>query len=179
MRLLKRILLGVGVLVVVLIAVAFLLPREAQVTRSVDIAAKPAVIFPIASDLRRFNEWSPWLDLDPATSFTFTGPTDGVGQTLNWVSRDPRIAAGKIVVTRIDPDTLAEMSVTFGRQNNARSWIELAPNGGTTRVTWGFGADTGFNPVARYFGLALDRSIGPDYEKGLAKLKAVSEARNQ
>jgi hypothetical protein len=52
----------------------------------------------------------------------------------------------------------------------------MMPNGGTTRVTWGFAADTGFNPVARYLGLVLERAIGPDYERGLAKLKAAAEA---
>ena len=44
-------------------------------------------------------------------------------------------------------------------------------------MTWGFAADTGFNPVARYFGLVLDRAIGPDYERGLARLKAAAEGR--
>jgi Polyketide cyclase / dehydrase and lipid transport len=177
MRLLKRILAGVAILVVVLVAGAYLLPREAQVTRSLDIAAAPATIFPIASDLRRFNEWSPWLELDPATSYSFTGPTDGVGQTMNWISKDPTVGSGRIAVTRIDPGRLVEMSLVFGRQGTARSWIELTPNGGTTRVTWGFGADTGFNPVARYVGLMMDRAIGPDYEKGLARLKAKAEGR--
>ena len=62
------------------------------------------------------------------------------------------------------------------RERVACSWIELTPNGGTTRVTWGFGADTGFNPVARYVGLLMDRAIGPDYEKGLARLKAKAES---
>lgn len=177
MRLLKRILVGVAVVLVILVAAAYLLPREAQMTRSVDIAAVPSVIFPIASDLRRFNDWSPWHELDPATSYTFTGPTDGVGQTLNWVSKDPRVGSGQIAVTRIDPDKLVELSLAFGRRGNARSWIELVPNGGTTHVTWGFGADTGFNPVARYVGLAMDRAIGPDYEKGLSRLKAAAENR--
>jgi hypothetical protein len=179
MRLLKRILAGVAVVLVVLVVVAYLLPREARVIRSLDVAAAPAVIFPIASDLRRFNEWSPWRELDPATSYTFTGPTDGVGQTMNWTSKDPRVGSGTIAITRIDPGKLVEMSLAFGRRGSARSWIELTPNGGTTRVTWGFGADTGFNPVARYVGLIMDRAIGPDYDKGLARLKAAAEASHQ
>ncbi len=175
MRILKRIVAGVVIVLAALVVVAFFLPREAQVTRSVDIAAPPSVIFPIASDLRRFSEWSPWLDLDPATAYTFTGPTDGIGQTLSWASKDPRVGSGSMAVTLLEPGNLVEMSLAFGRRRNARSWIHLMPNGGTTRVTWGFGVDSGFNPVARYLGLVLERAVGPDYEKGLAKLKAVAE----
>jgi hypothetical protein len=32
------------------------------------------------------------------------------------------------------------------------------------------------NPIARYFGLLFHKMIGSDYERGLAKLKAVAEA---
>ena len=162
-----------------LVVVAFFLPREPEVSRSVDIAAPPSLIFPIASDLRRFREWSPWLELDPATTYTFTGPTEGVGQTMTWASKDPTVGSGSMAVTLLEPGNLVEMSLAFGRQANARSWIHLTPNGGTTRVTWGFATDTGFNPVARYLGLVLDRAIGPDYERGLARLKAAAEAECQ
>jgi hypothetical protein len=43
-------------------------------------------------------------------------------------------------------------------------------------VLWGFDAEHGMNPLARWFGLLFDRMIGPDFEQGLAKLKTVMEA---
>ena len=79
-------------------------------------AAPPSAIFPIASDLRRFREWSPWLELDPATTYTFTGPTEGVGQTMTWASKDPTVGSGSMAVTLLEPDNLVEMSLAFGRQ---------------------------------------------------------------
>ena len=36
--------------------------------------------------------------------------------------------------------------------------------------------DLGGNPVNRYFGLIMDKMIGPDFEEGLAKLKEIAEA---
>jgi effector-binding domain-containing protein len=36
-------------------------------------------------------------------------------------------------------------------------------------------SDMGNNPIGRWFGLCMDNMIGADYEKGLAKLKEVSE----
>ena len=53
--------------------------------------------------------------------------------------------------------------------------IKLEPSGTGSKVTWDFSSDLGFNPVLRYFGLGFDKMVGPDYEAGLAKLKAVAE----
>jgi hypothetical protein len=46
-----------------------------------------------------------------------------------------------------------------------------------TKVTWGDYADVGFNPYGRYFILFMDAFMGPDFEKGLNKLKNVIEKK--
>jgi len=169
--------LGIAIVGVVVLAVvvAFLLPRHAMVTRSVEITAPPSVIYPIVSDLRRFNEWSPWAEIDPETIYTFTGPIDGVGQRLNWESRDERVGSGSMAIAAIEPETQVDMSIDFGAQGTALASLVLEPAGAGSKVTWGFDSDLGFNPIARYFGMMMDGMIGPDYEKGLARLKTVAE----
>jgi hypothetical protein len=52
----------------------------------------------------------------------------------------------------------------------------LTPEGSGTRATWTLTSDFSRSLVGRYFGLALDGMVGPDYEKGLAKLKALAES---
>lgn len=178
-RVLRWLGIAIVALVVAGLAVAFILPRHAVITRSIDIAAPPADVWPIVADLRRFNEWSPWADLDPDAAFTFTGPTDGVGQTLNWESDDQRVGSGAMTVEALDPDTRVDIGVAFADAGTANSFVMLEPAGSGTRATWGFDSDLGFNPIARYFGMMADGVVGPDYEKGLARLKAVAEAPPQ
>src|SRR3546814_19010105 len=48
-------------------------------------------------------------------------------------------------------------------------------SGGGVRVTWSDAGDLGMRPLHRWFGLFFDRMIGGDFEKGLAKLKKLSE----
>jgi len=43
-------------------------------------------------------------------------------------------------------------------------------------VKWGFATDMGMNPIARWMGLMMDRWVGADYQKGLARLKDLVEA---
>jgi len=169
-------------IVAVVIAVAFVgaliswsLPRYATVTRTVDVAAPAEAVFPLVSDLRRYNEWSPWLEKDPQARLTFTGPVDGVGQTMNWESANKDVGTGKQSITRIDPGKEVETAVDFGSQGSATATVKLEPNGDKTKVTWGFSSDLGYNPISRYMGLMFDGWIGPDYERGLARLKSVVE----
>lgn len=170
--------LGIGILGVVVVAlvVAFILPRHAVVVRSVEIAAPPAAVFPLVSDLRRFNEWSPWVGLDPKAVYTFTGPTDGVGQTLNWQSDEPRVGNGAMTIAGIEPDSRVDLTIAFADAGTAAAFVTLEPVGSGTRASWAFDSDLGFNPIARYFGVMADGVVGPDYELGLARLKAVAEA---
>jgi hypothetical protein len=176
MLIVKRILLGIVILAAVLVVIAYILPRHATVFRSVEIAAPAAANYPIVSDLRRFNEWSPWAEIDPATEYTFTGPTDGVGQTMNWSSANPTVGSGSQTITRLEPGRTVETALDFGVQGIANASLDLEPAGSGTKVTWGFTTDLGFNPIYRYFGLMFDSWIGADYEKGLAKLKTVVES---
>jgi len=176
MKIVKRIVAALAAVVLVAVLASFALPRHPTVTRTVDIAAPVATVFPIVSDLRRFNEWSPWFERDPTAEFTFTGPIDGVGQTMNWSSTKPDLGTGRQSITKIEPDKEVEMALDFGKQGSADATIVLAPRGSTTTVTWGFSGDAGFNTVMRYMGLMFDKWIGPDFEKGLARLKTVAEA---
>ena len=60
--------------------------------------------------------------------------------------------------------------------NPTTSTISLVPDGTGTRITWTLDTDFSGSLLGRYFGLALDRMVGPDYEKGLAQLQAVAES---
>ena len=105
MRIVKRALAAIVIIVALLVVIAYLLPRHANVSRSIRIGASPAAIYPLVSDLRRANEWSPWLELDPNVDITFTGPADGVGQTMNWKSDNPKVGSGSQSIIMLDPDS--------------------------------------------------------------------------
>src|SRR5689334_13758627 len=121
MKLLKRVVIALVAIVVIAVLVSFTMPRHPTVSRSIEIAAPVETIFPIVSDLRRFNEWSPWFERDPEAKYTFTGPVDGVGQTLNWTSKKPEVGSGKQTILRIDAPKEVEMLLDFGQQGVADS----------------------------------------------------------
>lgn len=176
MRILTRLAAGLAILVAVLVLVAYLLPREVTVTRSITIDAPPSAVFPHVNSLQRFAEWSPWGDIDPDMVQTFSGPAEGVGNRMEWTSEDDRVGSGSQEITLSLPDERVETALDFGDMGLGAAWQEIRPVDGASEVTWGLVADMGLNPIGRWMGLMMDRLVGADYERGLERLKAVVEA---
>jgi hypothetical protein len=84
--------IAVGVVAVIFVGGGYLLPPEALVQRQIVINAPPEKVFAIVGNLKRFNDWSPWAELDPNITYRFEGPESGVGQKMSWQSKIPRSA---------------------------------------------------------------------------------------
>jgi uncharacterized protein YndB with AHSA1/START domain len=173
---LKKILLGFVALVALLVAIAYVLPREVHVERSITIDAPPSAVYAKVSDFNKFNEWSPWFELDPNTEYTFTGEP-GKGQAMTWKSTKEEVGSGKQTIVDTKTDERVDLELDFGEHGLAKSSIILVGKDGKTDVTWTFESDMGMNPIGRWMGLMMDGFIGPDYDRGLAKLKSVVEGK--
>jgi uncharacterized protein YndB with AHSA1/START domain len=176
MRMFKRLLLGLAALAVLLLAAGLFLPRSAHVERSMVTSASPERVFALVDGFARFNEWSPWAELDPATVYEYSGPASGVGARMQWSSKDPSVGSGSQEVIAVEPGRSVTNRLDFGPQGLATARIDVRPEGSGSRVTWSMDSSFDDDYLGRYFGLFFDRMIGPDYEKGLAKLKALAEA---
>jgi effector-binding domain-containing protein/uncharacterized protein YndB with AHSA1/START domain len=176
MKIVKSLLIGLLALIVLLIAIALFLPSAAHVERTASIAASPSAVFEVVNSLKRFNEWSPWYELDPAARFTYTGPETGVGARVEWASDSAELGMGSQEIIESVPAQRVRTRLDFADDGEANADLTLAPRGAGTEVTWAFDIEFGYNLPGRYFGLWLDRVLGPYYEKGLANLKVVAEA---
>jgi effector-binding domain-containing protein len=176
MSVFKILLVGIVALVVLLCGVAYLLPQQCHVERATTIAAPPATVFTLVNGYKRFNEWSPWAEMDPNAEYAYSGPATGVGAKLAWKGNPKTVGEGSQTITASNPYSSVHVDLDFGAQGLAKSVYTLTPEAGGTHVTWGFDTDLGMNPVSRYFGLMFDGMIGKDFEKGLGKLKTLAES---
>jgi uncharacterized protein YndB with AHSA1/START domain len=173
-KLLKAIVWILAILVVVFVGGGYLLPDEVTVQRQVVINAPPEKVFSLVEGYKRFNEWSPWAELDPKTQYTFEGPDTGIGATMRWASNDPNVGAGSQTITEHVPNSHVGAYLDFGAMGKSQSSWDLKPEGAGTSATWSFRMKLE-GLMDRWFGLLMDRFIGPDYEKGLGRLKALAE----
>jgi hypothetical protein len=176
MRILKLAFLVIAGLVGLLLVVGLFLPTAAHVERSIATKASAATVYGIVSGFGRFNEWSPWFDLDPQARYTYSGPESGVGARMEWTSEKPDVGAGSQQIVAVESGRSVTTQLDFGPQGQAMAKLDITPEANGSRITWIF--DTSFegNYLGRYFGLFFDRWIGADYEQGLASLKALAES---
>ncbi|MCA3560615.1 MAG: SRPBCC family protein [Aestuariivirga sp.] len=170
----KVIVFVVMTLTVIFYGGAYMLPGEARVERSAVIAAPPEKVYAIVADLRRWPEWSPWIETDPKTAFSFEGPAEGAGQVMRWSSNNPMVGSGTLRVTAATPDVRVAMASGYTGFGTSTAIMDIVPDDAGTRVTWVFQSALP-GVVDRWAGLGIDRTVGAEYERGLAKLKTLAE----
>jgi uncharacterized protein YndB with AHSA1/START domain len=177
---LKKIVLGVGGLIlagiVIVLVLAAMKPDEFRVERSVEIAASPEKIFPLINDLHAFGTWSPYEKMDPDMQRYYSGAEAGEGAVYRWEG-DGNAGAGQMTITQSVPDKLVAMSLEFTKPFEAHNNVEftLEPQGDTTRVTWAMYGPVTYLPKIMHVIFDMDKMVGGQFEEGLANLKRVSE----
>lgn len=147
-----------------------------KVERSITVQAPAQSIYNEIADFHNWTGWSPWEDLDPNLSRTYSGASSGEGAVYNW-SGNRKAGEGRMEITEVAEPTKVQVALDFLKpfKSSSVTTFALQPEGASTRVTWTMtGAKT---LTTRLIGLftSMDKMIGPDFEKGLARLKAVAE----
>lgn len=174
MKWLKRIAFTVIAVFALLLVVGLLLPSGFKVQRTAVIAAPPAKVYPLIADPRNWKQWAVWNRRDPAMQMQYSGAETGTGAKWSWQSKTE--GNGAMEFTAAVPNERVEYTLSFPDLGmTSRGELRFAPDGNGTRVTWTNEGDMGGSPVNRYFGLMMDRMVGPDFEAGLANLKTIAE----
>jgi uncharacterized protein YndB with AHSA1/START domain len=173
----KKLLLALLVVLVVLLVVVAMQPADFRVTRSATIAAPPAVVFAQVNDLHKWQEWSPWAKLDPNSTATFEGAPAGEGAVFGWSGND-QVGEGKMTIVESRPMERVKFRLDFVKPFAATNEAEFTfqPQGADTLVTWSMTGRKNFAMKAIGLFMNCDKMIGPEFEKGLAQLNAVSKA---
>jgi hypothetical protein len=146
-----------------------------EVVRSTTIDAPSAVIHGFLVDFHEWTKWSPWEDVDPALERTYSGAERGVGAAYAW-SGNRKAGKGSMELTGDEPLTVT-VAVEFQKpfKSSSTSVFELVPQGDVTEVTWRMTGPKTFGTKVMGIFTSMDKLIGPDFEKGLARLKAAAE----
>lgn len=175
MKILKKILITLVILIGLLCLVSLFLPRTVVVERSLVMNTPGNVIFEEVNTLKNWEKWSPWMRLDPKVQLTYKGPQSGVGASYSWKSMVKNVGSGTVTVLNSVPGDSLTTSIEFEGMGKAMATYKFTKEGEGTKVRWSMVNDMGMNPMGKFFGLAMDKMIGPDFEKGLHYLDSLSK----
>jgi hypothetical protein len=146
------------------------------VERERTIAAPADRVSGLITDFHQWRHWSPWEDVDPQMHRAYSGPDEGLGARYAW-SGNRKAGAGSMEITRVDDDGVG-IDLEFQKPFAAQNTIDfvLTPTGDSTRVTWRMTGPR--SRMMRLMGpiINMDKLVGKDFEKGLAKLEAVARS---
>ncbi|TGN14638.1 SRPBCC family protein [Leptospira ilyithenensis] len=172
MKVIKFILLGLLSLILVFLLSGFFLPSEYGLERTIFVQANKEKVFDLVNDVEKNQLWSPWRAKDPEAKITFGEKKAGLGASYSWVGSVS--GSGSLTITKSEPFQTIENHLDFGDMGKAEAYWKFSPKEKGMDVTWGFtGKAEGY--FDRYFGVLIEPFLGPDYEAGLSKLKAIAE----
>jgi uncharacterized protein YndB with AHSA1/START domain len=173
MKLVKWIGIVVGVLVAVFFVGAVFIDPAYRVERTAVINAPAPKIYALIADPKAWVKWTVWNRREPDMKMAFSGAASGQGAKWEWEGKDGR---GNMEFTAAVPDRSIAYRLGFVEMNMySNGALTLAPEGSGTRITWTNEGNVGKNPMMRWFVPFMDSMMGPDFEGGLANLKALAE----
>jgi uncharacterized protein YndB with AHSA1/START domain len=172
---LKTLLLIVAAAIAALLIYAATKPDSFRLQRSTTIAAPPEKVFALINDLRQFNTWNPFAKMDPKQVITYDAVTAGVGGAYNW--QGEKSGAGRMQIVESVPAQRVTAKLDFTKPFDAHNVVDFTvqPQGNGSTVTWAMhGPMPYLNRVMTIF-FDMDKTVGKDFEAGLANLKALAE----
>ena len=138
--------------------------------------APPERIYPLIADFRAWAPWSPWEKKDPAMKRTFSGPDSGVGAAYGWEG-DKNVGTGKMTILEATAPGKVVIKLEFLKPFEATNTAEftLQPQGDSTAITWAMYGKSNFLSKLMCVFMSMEKMVGPDFEAGLAGLKALAE----
>jgi len=173
MKIVKWILGIVGFLVAVFLIGAVMITPTYKVERSTVINAPAPKVYGLISDPKAWVRWTVWNQREPYMKMAFTGAPAGQGAKWEWEGKDGK---GNMEFTAAVYDKSITYRLGFVEMNMVSTGaLTLSPQGNATRISWTNEGDVGKNPMMRWFVPFMDKMMGPDFEGGLANLKALAE----
>lgn len=173
MKAFKYILLLLLVLIIGFSIYIAVQPNSFEVTRSRNIEAPKEVLYDKIIDFKTWEQWSSWVEADPAMVLTIPEKHQGVGGSYSWEDQD---GMGTMTTISANPYTSITQEMQFADYPKSDvSWHLVTKDDGSTDVTWKIaGQDLPF--MFKLFSTlmgGMEKQIGPHYERSLEKLDSL------
>lgn len=177
MKRLLKIIAGLLVLAAAgVLLLAGMKPDDFWIERSATIKAPAEKIFPLLNSPKAAMAWIPFMEPDPNAKIAFEGPESGVGAAQTW-NGNKEVGKGRIEILESKPNEQVVLKLDLEQPMEGHNTVTymLEPDGDGTKMSWNMtGEQPFFAKIISVF-IDCDKMVGDQFDKGLAKLKAIAE----
>jgi uncharacterized protein YndB with AHSA1/START domain len=177
----KKILIGMGVVAVLLVATIAVLgaiaPTDLHVEREVVIDKPKEVVFEDLKYVKNHERWSPWFKRDPNLAKEYHGEDGTVGFVNSWSGND-QVGVGEQEIKKIAEGERIDYELRFKKPMEDTSTAYLiteAVGEHQTKVKWGMQGKTPFPGNVICMLMNMKQTLAKDFDEGLGMLKAELE----
>lgn len=169
-----KILICLAVVIAIPLIVIALQPNTFRVERSATLAGSAFSLFEHVNDHHKFNEWNPFLKMDPSAKNTYGGPDSGVGAVCAWVG--DKTGEGRSTIIESKPGELVRFKMEWIKPMSGISTVDFTfkPEGDKTIVTWAMYGPQSYMGKAFSLFMSTEKMVGPQFEQGLADLGKIA-----
>ncbi|WP_418358078.1 SRPBCC family protein [Shewanella basaltis] len=175
---LKKILLGLAVVIAIPFIVALFIKTDYSVMRTVTIDKPVSEVFDYVKHLKNQDNFSKWAQMDPEMVKTYRGIDATVGFVSAWASENPDVGVGEQEIIAIDEGKRIDFELRFISPFEATEPAYMtteAVSAQQTKVNWGFSGHMNYPMNLMFLFVDFETMIGEDLQQGLDTLKVLLE----
>lgn len=176
MKILKIVGIVIAALVVIVVVLGLIAPKDYTITRSIVINAPERVVYNNISRFENFNKWEPWGKYDEGKTVVTMEGTDGtVGAKRSW--KGPKTGTGSMTIAELQENKSVTWDLAFLEpfETHNTVMVSVSPVEGGQKVDWKMDGNMPFPFNAMGLFMNMDKTMGKDFEDGLNSLKTLSE----
>ncbi|MEZ5009279.1 MAG: SRPBCC family protein [Chitinophagales bacterium] len=173
----KGCLSAIGVLVLALIVGSFFMPSSLDLAVNKKLEASPQQVFAQVNNLKNWENWSFWNQMDKSMTTTYSDQTVGAGASYSWDGK--KTGKGSLTILESDPNKGIKSQMFFeGEEEESFSDFTIEPTeDGGSNVIWDFKSDYRSQlPWKRYQNAIGKMMVTKAYVKGLERMDAYIKA---
>ncbi len=170
----KKILIGLLVIIVGIVIVSRFQPDSYTVERRAIIAAPPEVVFEHVNSFQKWQQFNAWGDSDPNAVYTYNDTESGVGANFHWKGNSD-MGEGRMTILETKPNEYVKVDLSFIEPFEGKAIAEflLEPTEGGTKLTERTSSDHNFFSKIMCMFMDMDKMIGDKYEEGFRRMNNI------
>lgn len=174
MKILKKILIGIAILIVLILVTAVFVKKEYSVERELTINKPKQEVFDHIKLLKNHAKFNVWSMMDPEMKTEYTGTDGTIGFKSAWDSKNENVGKGEQTIAKITEGERIDFDLHFIKpfEGMAKAYMSTTANSeNQTTVKWAFESKMPYPMNLMLLFMNMDNMLGPDLEKGLLNLK--------
>ncbi len=173
MKLLKKILIGLLLLIVLLLVLAYFLPRKMEIEASGPINAPATFAYNILNDFKNQELWDPWTEQDTSMTFDFGDLTLGEGAYIDYTS--DKYGSGRTTRVTSKKDQQIVLTSESKDMGSGSMRYDIVSQGDKSKLNWGFNTEISW--PKNLINIFIKSGMKKDMKEGITNISSLANDR--